>query len=117
VKAFKDLGYKVEAHYMHLPRQEAAKRAVSRFLGKTQRYVPVNVVLSNTTNEASFDQVRQLADKWSFRDNNVPQGSEPVLISEGGVADAQQQDASNEKTLTKSDQSARIILWTRKTNP
>ncbi|HKT52858.1 MAG TPA: zeta toxin family protein [Caulobacteraceae bacterium] len=81
---FKDMGYRVEAHYMHLPRQEAAKRAVDRFLGPTQRYVPPDVVLGMTTNEDSFDQVRKLADKWSFRDNNVPRGHDPILISDGG---------------------------------
>ena len=109
VKSFKDAGYRIEAHYMHLPRQEAAKRAVSRFLGKTQRYVPVDVVLSNTTNEASFDAVKQLADKWSFRDNNVPQGSEPILISESGAAT--KTDDGQEKPLTKSDQRAMILIW------
>lgn len=84
IEAFKGDGYRIEAHYMHLPRQEAAKRAVSRFLGKTNRYVPVDVVLANRENEANFDEVRKHADKWSFRDNNVPQGEEPKLISEGG---------------------------------
>jgi predicted ABC-type ATPase len=82
VEAFKDAGYSIEAHYMHLPRQEAAKRAVSRFMGKTKRYVPIDVVLGNTSNEDSFDQIKQIADKWSFRDNNVKQGNEPILISE-----------------------------------
>jgi predicted ABC-type ATPase len=82
VEQFKGNGYRIEAHYMHLPRQEAAKRAVSRFLGKTQRFVPPQVVLSNTTNEASFDEIRKHADAWSFRDNNVKQGEEPILISE-----------------------------------
>jgi hypothetical protein len=72
---------------MHLPRQEAARRAVERFLGKTRRFVPPEVVLSNTGNEESFDAVRGLVDKWSFRDNNVPFGQEPVLISEGGRSD------------------------------
>ena len=69
---------------MHLPRQEAAKRAVARFLGKTNRYVPIDVVLSNKENESSFDKVKGLVDKWSFRDNNVPEKTEPILISEGG---------------------------------
>lgn len=110
VKAFKDLGYQIEAHYMHLPRQEAAKRAVSRFLGKTQRYVPVEIVLSNTSNEASFDEVKKMADKWSFRDNNVPQGSEPILISESGTTE---NNTGKENTLTKSDQYTRLILWIR----
>lgn len=84
VKKFKESGYRIEAHYMHLPRQEAAKRAVGRFLDKEQRYVPVERVLENTTNEASFDEVRQHADKWSFRDNNVPRGHKPILISQSG---------------------------------
>lgn len=82
VQHFKDSGYRVEAHYMHLPRQIAAQRAVARFLGKTRRYVPPAVVLSNTSNEASFDAVKPLVDAWSFRDNNVPQGQPPRLISE-----------------------------------
>ncbi len=86
VNAFKEAGYQTEAHYMHLPRQEAAKRAVGRFLngGEKGRYVPVDVVLSNTTNEKAFDQVKHLVDDWSFRDNNVPKGSPPILISQKG---------------------------------
>lgn len=86
VQRFNESGYNTEAHYMHLPRQEAAKRAVSRFLhgGENGRYVPVKLVLSNTTNEASFDAIKGLVHKWSFRDNNVPKGSQPILISESG---------------------------------
>jgi predicted ABC-type ATPase len=84
VKAFKDAGYEIEVHYMHLPRQEAAKRAVSRFMGKSKkgRYVPIDVVLGNKSNEETFDIVKHMADRWSFRDNNVPYGEQPVLISE-----------------------------------
>ena len=84
VKAFKDAGYEIEVHYMHVPRQEAAKRAVSRFMGKSKkgRYVPVDVVLGNTSNEETFDVVKSMADRWSFRDNNVPYGEQPILISE-----------------------------------
>lgn len=82
VQSFKADGYEIEAHYMHLPRQEAAKRAVSRFMGKTKRYVPVNAVLANKTNEESFDVIKGMADRWSFRDNNVAMGEEPILISE-----------------------------------
>lgn len=85
VDEFDAAGYDIEAHYMHLPRQEAAKRAVGRFLGKTQRYVPIDVVLANTDNEKVFDEVRKRAKRWSFRDNNVPEGQPPKLISEGGA--------------------------------
>lgn len=91
VNHMKGLGYRTEAHYMHLPRQEAAKRAVDRFrTGKGDfkgRFVPPEVVLSNTGNEASFDQVKGLVDKWSFRDNNVPKGQPPRLISESADGD------------------------------
>jgi predicted ABC-type ATPase len=81
-ESFKSDGYEIEAHYMHLPRQEAAKRAVSRFMGKTKRYVPIDAVLANKTNEESFDVIKGMADRWSFRDNNVTMGEEPILISE-----------------------------------
>ena len=83
VQGFKDRGYRVEAHYMHLPRQEAAKRAVGRFLNpKSGRYVPPSIVLGNTENEKSFEGVKGLVDAWSFRDNNVPENTPPILISE-----------------------------------
>lgn len=101
-KGFKEDGYRVAAHYMHLPRQEAAKRAVARFLGKTNRYVPVEVVLSNTGNEQSFDEVKKIADQWSFRDNNVPKGQEPKLISESGAGD---------EPLKKAFGTPIIVVW------
>lgn len=81
VKEFRKDGYRVEAHYMHLARQMAAERAVQRFLD-SGRYVPLPVVLGNTSNEASFDKVKAMSDSWSFWDNNVPKGQKPVLISE-----------------------------------
>lgn len=84
VDYFKEAGYSVEAHYMYCPRQEAAKRAVSRFMGKSKRYVPVDIVLSNTTNEATFDEVRKKADAWSFRSNYKNGKEGPTLISESG---------------------------------
>lgn len=115
VTAFKDAGYRVEAHYMHLPRQEAAKRAVSRFLGKTNRYVPVDVVLANRKNEENFDEVRKHADKWSFRDNNVEQGKEPILISEGGADHkGEKSQQKSDGPLTKSDHGHIIMLWKEK---
>lgn len=112
VRTFKDDGYHIEAHYMHLPRQEAAKRAVSRFLGKTNRYVPVDVVLSNRKNEANFDEVRKHADKWSFRDNNVKQGKEPKLISQGENAPKDKsQEKKEDKPLTKSEGPLMLLVW------
>lgn len=118
VQSFKDAGYRTEAHYMHLPRQEAAKRAVARFLGKTARFVPPKVVLGNTTNEASFDEVKRMVDAWSFRDNNVKQGEDPILISaKGDPVFGKQQDASSkhDEPMRKAAPGGMILLWrTRK---
>ncbi|BAI72503.1 hypothetical protein AZL_018650 [Azospirillum sp. B510] len=82
IKRFKDAGYRVELHYMYLSRKTAIQRAVNRFLGKSGRFVPPEVILLNTRNEASFDAVKDSADAWSFRDNDVPSGQPPKLISE-----------------------------------
>lgn len=84
IAAFKAQGYRVEAHYMYLSREEAAKRAVSRALGKTARYVPPEVVLGNKANEATFDKVRKVVDNWSFWRNDVEKGKAPVLVSKKG---------------------------------
>jgi predicted kinase len=96
---FKASGYRFECHYMHLPRVEAAKRAVARFLSPTGRYVPPDVILGNTTNEQSFDQLKEMCDAWSFRDNNVGRGEQPVLISSMGEA------------MAKALRSVILLLW------
>jgi predicted ABC-type ATPase len=80
VREFIEIGYRVEVYYMYLPRQEAAKRAVSRFLGGTGRFVPINVVLDSKANEISFDRVRPHSQDWNFWDNNVAVGQVPQLV-------------------------------------
>lgn len=86
VDDFKNSGFRIEAHYMHLPRQEAAKRAVGRFLngGEKGRFVPPEVVLGNTKNEENFDKIKAKADAWSFHDNSGEKGSGPKLIASKG---------------------------------
>lgn len=82
---FKEAGFRLEVHYMHLPRQKAAERAVKRFCGQDNgRYVHVDVILANTTNEATFEEVRKMADAWTFWDNDVPEGHSPTFISGEG---------------------------------
>ena len=75
-------GYRTEAHYMYAPPQEAATRAVERFLNpKEGRFVPPGVVLHNLSNEHSFDMVKDKVDKWSFYDNREGTGG-PKLVME-----------------------------------
>jgi len=73
-------GYNIEGYYMYLPRHEAATRAVSRALGETQRYVPLDIILSNTENEAVFDALRPLFSRWGMWDNFVPKGTPPKVV-------------------------------------
>ncbi len=77
---FTDAGYQLEGYYMYLPRHEAANRAIARALGTEQRYVPLDIVLSNTQNEIVFDQLRGSFRKWGMWDNLVPFGTDPKFV-------------------------------------
>jgi predicted kinase len=85
---FKDKGYRTEAHYMHLPPQEAAKRAINRYRNGDKendykgRFVPPGNILAMTKNEETFDLIKGLVDDWSFRDST--DGFPPGLISTKG---------------------------------
>lgn len=83
----KEKGYSLEAHYMFLPVQESAKRAINRFKTKkgdfSGRLVPMNILMSMQDNEKSFDSVKDIVDDWSFRDNQGNSG--PKLISKKGL--------------------------------
>lgn len=79
----KGKGYSLEAHYMFLPVQESAKRAINRFKTKkgdfSGRLVPMEILMGMQDNEKSFDSVKDIVDDWSFRDNQGVSG--PKLIS------------------------------------
>jgi SPP1 gp7 family putative phage head morphogenesis protein len=77
-------GYRTEAHYMFLPPQDAATRALGRYLKSGPddrgRLVPVDIILKNTQNERNFDTIKGMVDRWSAYDN---QGAFPTLIGRG----------------------------------
>lgn len=112
VDAFKAAGFRTEAHYMHLPRQEATKRAIGRFLGGGEkgRFVPPEVVMGNTKNEQNFDAIKGKVDAWSFHDNSGEKGSGPKLIASKGEA-----KTVAKKVLLKSEQPAILLLWKART--
>ena len=87
LKLAKSLGYKTGAYYMHVPKQESFKRAMSRYVqSETEkgvedfsgRLVPPDVLLGMTENEANFDKVKDFADDWSFYDNFIPFEKDPA---------------------------------------
>jgi predicted ABC-type ATPase len=93
VMDYKEKGYDVKAHYMHCPRQISAQRAVKRYAGASGRYVPVDVVLSNTSNEKAFEMVKEYASAWSFFDSSGT--PPPALVSK-------REKAAMTKSLRKS---------------
>lgn len=80
LKEFSGAGYDVEMHYMHLPREISSQRALGRFMGKSGRYVPLDVLLSMKNNEENFDKLKKYAKKWSFYDNNVESKETPPKL-------------------------------------
>lgn len=74
--------YDLVGRYMYASPETAATRAFSRFAkdGKFNgRFVPPEVILSNTKNEQNFDALSPKFKEWSIYDNN---GTAPKLVSE-----------------------------------
>lgn len=117
IDRFKSAGFRTEAHYMHLPRQEAAKRAVGRFLngGEKGRFVPPEVVLGNTKNEENFDKIKGKVDSWSFHDNSGEKGSGPTLIaSKGEAGTVAKKQFTKSMGLIKNDHGRILLVWKAK---
>jgi predicted ABC-type ATPase len=83
LQLYKEKGYKTEAHYMFLPPQKSAQRAVARFLkkGETGRYVPIDALLAMKNNERNFDIIKDNVDSWSFYTAEVHYGESPILLA------------------------------------
>jgi predicted ABC-type ATPase len=82
VDAFKKAGYRIVGHYMYTSPANAAQRALERFVrgGETGRYVMPEYSLSSTTNEASFDGIKDRIDAFEIYDNN---GKAPKFYARG----------------------------------
>ena len=83
ITMFEDAGYNIDGYYMHLPREESAKRGIGRFMtGGTAkgRYVPTEVMLGMKSNEENFEKLLPHFRRWAMWDNNVKRGQDPILI-------------------------------------
>ena len=71
-EAYKAAGYRVEGHYMYASPATAAQRALERFVrgGETGRFVAPEYSLGSTSNETTFDVIRDRMDKWEIYDNS-----------------------------------------------
>ncbi len=89
IKNFRKSGATIEGHYMHLPRQDAALRAIALFLGEGPRnrgrYVPVEAILESIENEANFQALKALFRRWSVWDNQVAEGRAALFVGSKGV--------------------------------
>ena len=76
-----DSVYDVDGYYMYASPETAATRAFNRWAkgGKFDgRFVPPEVVLGNTKNEANFDTLSSSFRNWAVYDNDADQG-DPIL--------------------------------------
>ena len=80
IRRFTAAGYQVELHYVYVPPFESACRALKRFLdeGPSGRYLPISRLLTQTAQEAHFDVLKTLVDRWGFYANP---GANKGLIS------------------------------------
>lgn len=85
---FKKSGYTTSCDYMFLPMQESMKRACERFRTEkgdySGRFVPLETMIKMTRNEDSFEAVKNIVDRYSFRDNLNVKGGNPRLIVKKG---------------------------------
>lgn len=86
---FKKKGYTTSCDYMFLPMQESLKRACGRFRTEkgdySGRFVPLEIMTGMTKNEDSFEAVKNIVDRYSFRDNLNVKGGQPRLIVKKGI--------------------------------
>lgn len=80
---YKAAGYDVNGYYVYASPETAVGRALGRFVrgGEKGRFVPPEVILGNTKNEANFDKMKPSFKRWQVYNNN---GKSPVLAGEGG---------------------------------
>jgi len=71
-------GYDISGYFTHTAPHIAAQRSLGRFLKPGGRFVPPEVSLNSVTNEATFDALTPMLNKWAIFDNN---GTEPKLIA------------------------------------
>jgi predicted ABC-type ATPase len=71
---FSNAGYDLDGYYMFAPPETAVRRAYRRFKsgGETGRYVPGDVILSNTDNEKNFDSVLPMFKNWAVSEDGPP---------------------------------------------
>lgn len=94
IDQLKAAGYDVKGYYMHLPRQEAAYRAVGRFMARDKttgaptykgRFVPPEVVLESRSNEHNFDQLKGNFSDWAVYNNmDRSKADGPLLVAQKG---------------------------------
>jgi len=79
-----DSVYEIDGYYMYASPETATRRAFGRWAkgGKYDgRFVPPEVILGNTKNEANFDTLSSSFRKWAVYDNDEDSG-DPKLVEQ-----------------------------------
>lgn len=88
IQDFKNAGYFTSCDYMFTPMQESMKRACSRFRTRKNdysgRFVPLGIMTKMMQNEDAFEAVKNMVDRYSFRDNfNQTNGMATLICQKG----------------------------------
>jgi len=75
VEAFKEKGYTVNLVYIDVPMEDAMRRALARYQGKTGRYVsPMYLAYQDGKNIQTVEAIRDLVDNVEMLDNTQEKG-------------------------------------------
>ena len=86
VGKFESVGYDSKVVFVDVPMESAMNRAVSRFMGPTNRYVPLDYLATHDTkNLATMNALKSDVDNWEHWDNSQPYGQPPTLVAQGGI--------------------------------
>ena len=84
VNSFEERGYDSKIIFTQVPMATAMNRAVKRFFGTTQRYVPLSYLATHDLkNLGTLESLKGIADSWELWDNSR-EGKPPILLGRGG---------------------------------
>ena len=81
ISKYKEYGYKTSAAFADLPIEQSIERAIARFYGESGRFVdPIYISTHGNKNIKTFNTLKDLVDKWTHYDTNVPIKTPALLV-------------------------------------
>jgi N12 class adenine-specific DNA methylase/predicted ABC-type ATPase len=121
VKGWKEKGYRVHLVYVEVDADSSIERALVRWL-ETGRFVSPHYIAGLGLHPSqTFDRVKTEVDTYEHWNNEVPRGSDPILVERGGAVlragAPRQEDGGNGAGDTGADQPAAAPEADTRTSP